>query len=89
MTHNFLTVKPASPRLQTNWVCYFRQFIHLHASAICISKLDRVGFQPRSACAPLASPINTGGSPGRRATVSDEILPPQTLSAAAITFFTE
>src|SRR3954451_10299291 len=40
-----------------------QHFIPLKALAICISRLERLGLQPRSARARLASPTSTGDRP--------------------------
>jgi hypothetical protein len=68
---------------------YCRACIHFQASSICIVRSERAGRQPRSAGARLASPIRTGGSPGRRQAGSCGTTRPHTFSAAAMTSLTE
>src|SRR6266498_4530866 len=68
---------------------YCRACIHLQASLICVAKSECFGCQPSSARARPASPIRTGGSPGRRAAVSCGTAQSHTFSAAAMTSLTE
>src|SRR5262249_20979793 len=80
---------PPPPSPQARSPTNSLDFNHRHASAICVSKLERVGFQPSNARARLASPIKTGGSPGRRAAILTRMVRSQTIPAVATTSLTE
>jgi hypothetical protein len=63
--------------------------IQFQVSLIWICKSDRACSQPSVACARSKAPISTAGSPTRRGVMSTRIRLPETLSAVAITSFTE
>jgi hypothetical protein len=63
--------------------------IQFHASAIWVSRSERVGTQPSRLRARSAAPMRIAGSLGRRGATLAGMVHPHTRSAAAITSLTE